>query len=73
MNAPVKATPKAKTLSPIAEAERLRSALAKIDAREQAALSNAQERYQAERNALLLTASPAVQRILEAASSVVAG
>lgn len=74
MNAPLaKAKPTAKTISPLKDAERLRSALAKVDAREQVYVSNAAVRYQAERNALMEAASPEVLRILEAAKSVVAG
>jgi hypothetical protein len=74
MNAPLaKAKSVAKTISPLKEAERLRSALAKVDAREHVYVSNAATRYQAERNALIAAASPAALRVLEAASSVVEG
>lgn len=59
--------------TPLQQAEKLQRALSKIDMRESVARSNMEERYQAERNALMDGVSPAVLRIIEAAKSEVAG
>jgi len=53
---------------PIAEAKSLQTKLARIDRREITARANMEERYQAERNELLRTASPVALRIIAAAS-----
>ncbi len=66
-------TTKAKPVTPLQEAQKLASALAKIDSRESVARSNMEERYQAERNELLGAASPAAIRVYEASLSEVAG
>ncbi len=59
--------------STLQQAERLQRALSKIDMREAVTRANLDERYQAERNALLEGATPAVLRIIEAAKSEVGG
>jgi hypothetical protein len=58
----------ARARDPIAEAKSLQTKLARIDRREITARANMEERYQAERNELLRTASPVVLRIIAAAS-----
>ncbi|HYQ47111.1 MAG TPA: hypothetical protein VER11_34310 [Polyangiaceae bacterium] len=57
-----------KKLTPMAEAVKLAGAISKIDKHEADYISNARVRYQAERDALLATASGKAKKILAAAA-----